>query len=273
MAKSILELTRGIPKTDREWMDVFKFLNKFFSVSGNELQIGGDIQLPEQSVGTQEIEDLAVTDEKLRASQACSVIGRPQNSAGSPTDIQASLNRHYLRRSGDVVGFGAIEDADLPTTIARDSEVADAITAHVDAVDSHTQYTTATELASATASFPAQTTGTYTATLTGCTTSPTITVRYVITGLTVTLYIPSVNATSNATSCTLTGAPAEIRPTRDQGFHPSLVQDNGVLVIGLARMLTTGTIDLRPGAPFLVTSWTALGTKGIDHINLTYNLD
>jgi hypothetical protein len=207
-----------------------------------EVSVGGGLEFFGSSVQrtalTGDITANAGADvTSFRQFSALSVLGRSANSAGDPAEIVAAANSHYLKRESDVLGFGAIDDADIPATIAR------------------------------------QSTGNYTATLTGCATSPTITVRYVITGQTVTLYLPSVNATSNATSCTLTGAPVAIRPTRDQGFIPVLVQDNGVSVVGLARMLTTGTIDLRPGAPFSATGWTGSGTKGTDHINLTYNLD
>lgn len=149
MAEPILKLTRGVPKTDREWMDVFRNLTKFFRVSGDELHIGGDIVLPDQSVGTAEIEDLAITDVKLRISQGCSVIGRALETGGSPTDIQASLDGEYLRRSGNVLSFGAIADDDIPGTIARDVEVTAAIAAHAAESDPHPTYTTAAELSTA----------------------------------------------------------------------------------------------------------------------------
>lgn len=147
MAEPILKLTRGVPRTDREWMDVFKNLTRFFRVRGDELVIGGDIVLPDQSVGTSEIQDLAVTDPKLRASQGCSVIGRSLSSSGSPADIQASSDGMFLRRAGGVLGFDAIVDADIPGTIARDTEVTTAISNHEAAADPHPGYTTAAELA------------------------------------------------------------------------------------------------------------------------------
>lgn len=218
-----------------------------------------NVDLPDNEVG----------DNQLRDSVGCSVIGRSANSTGSPADIVASASGQYLRRSGDVVGFGEILESDIPSTIARDSEITTAIANHVAAADPHPGYLTQSE---GDARYVQQVDDTYTATLTGCMTSPTVTVRYVITGDSVTIYVPSVNATSDSTSCTLTGAPAAIRPTRDQGFTAVLVQDNGTNVIGLARMLTTGTIDLRPGSPFGSTSWTAAGTKGNDHFNLSYTL-
>lgn len=149
MAEPILKLTRGIPRTDREWMDVFKNLTKFFRVSGDNLVIGGGITLPPASVGTDELEPQSVTDEILRHSQGNSVIGRSIGSAGTPTDIQAGADGHFLRRAGGVTGFGLIEDTDIPSTIARDTEVTAAIAAHAAASDPHPTYTTATELATA----------------------------------------------------------------------------------------------------------------------------
>jgi hypothetical protein len=149
MAEPILKLTRGVPKTDREWMDVFRNLTKFFKVSGDQLQIGGELQLPELSVGTDELQPAAVTDPKLRNSQGCSVIGRSLNTTGSPSDVQASTNGHYLRRSGDVLSFGAIAEPDIPASIARDSEVTAAFAAHEAASDPHPTYTNAAELAAA----------------------------------------------------------------------------------------------------------------------------
>lgn len=147
MAKSIIDLTRGIPTTTKGWLDVFAKLNKFLRVSGDELQIGGDIALPAQSVGTAEMEDLSVTDEKFRESQGTSVIGRSVSSPGAPSDIQASGDSQFLRRAGGVLGFGAIVDGDIPSSIARDTEVASAVTAHEAAPDPHPQYALDTALA------------------------------------------------------------------------------------------------------------------------------
>jgi hypothetical protein len=186
MAEPIIKLTRGVPKTDREWMDVFSKITKFLRVSGDELQIQGGIALPPQSVGTDEIEDESVTDIKLRESQGCSVIGRSLSSAGTPTDIQFSDDTFLVRRAG-ILQAGGIIDADVPPSIARDADVAiaiadhegdpdphpgystaaelaAAITAHEGLSDPHPTYTTAAELAAALANI---TSGTYTATFTG----------------------------------------------------------------------------------------------------------
>jgi hypothetical protein len=149
MSEPIVKLTRGIPKTDREWMDVFSKLTKHLKVVGDQLVIQPDIQLPDESVSTIEIEPKAVTNSRLRDSQGCSVIGRSVNTTGQPSDIQSSVDGEFLRRSGAVLGFGAIADGDIPATIARDTEVSSAITAHEAASDPHPGYTTAAELSTA----------------------------------------------------------------------------------------------------------------------------
>lgn len=66
---------------------------------------------------------------EFRDFSAVSVLGRSANSTGAPAEIAAASNGHYLRRIADAVGFGAIADSDLPSTIARDSEVTAAISA------------------------------------------------------------------------------------------------------------------------------------------------
>lgn len=157
MAEPILKLTRGVPKTDREWMDVFKNLTKFLRISGNELVIGGDISLPAQSVGTTELKLEAVTNDRLRDSAALSVMGRPQNTGGNPSDIISTVADSFMVRRGSALTWDVLADGDIPASIARDSEVSDAVAAHEAALDPHTQYTTAAELSTAIANFPDQT--------------------------------------------------------------------------------------------------------------------
>lgn len=111
--------------------------------------------------------------------------------------------------------------------------------------------------------------GTYTGTLTGCTTSPTGTLRYQPKDNVVTLYIPTLSATSNTTAMTITGMPAAIRPARQQRCHVR-VQDNGVTNEGSCIVETSGVLSLSFGPT--ETSWTASGTKGIFYSTITYLL-
>lgn len=90
-------------------------------------------------------QDGTVTDSQLRDSVGLSVIGRSVSTTGSPADITASANDQFLRRRSDVVGFGSILDSDIPSTIARDTEVTAAITAHEALSDPHPGYLTPAE--------------------------------------------------------------------------------------------------------------------------------
>jgi hypothetical protein len=150
MAKPIIDLPRGIPKTDRDWLGVFEKINKFLKVVGDQLQIGGDIALPPLSVGTGELRADAVTNDKLRDSAALSIVGRAVNTGGNPEDIISTVSDTFVVRRGSALTWDVLEDGDIPATIARDSEVTAAITAHEAAGDPHPGYTTSAELVAAT---------------------------------------------------------------------------------------------------------------------------
>lgn len=199
----------------------------------------------------------SVTHEMLEPSAALSVLGQPTATAGSVSDIAASGNGQYLGRRSDVVGFFALQDTDIPSTIARDTEVATAVSDHVAAADPHTQYAQ-------------EGSGTFTGTLTGCTTSPTGTLRYTVSGAIVTLYIPAISATSNTTAATVTGAPAAIFPARAQRVMAP-IQDNTAKAAGLIQVETDGTLTLYPTVA--AGSFTAGGTKGVELITVTYSLE
>jgi hypothetical protein len=75
---------------------------------------------------------------------------------------------------------------------------------------------------------PATVRGTFTITLTGFTANPTGTAVYSVTNNVVTLFIPALTATSNATTMTATGLPAAIQPaTQHGGLAVGTVNDNG----------------------------------------------
>ncbi len=102
----------------------------------------------------------------------------------------------------------------------------------------------------------------YTATVTGCTTSPTPTVFYTKFGNIVTIQIPAQTCTSNAVGFTMTGAPAAIRPTSNPGLGAVAVLDNtATYTTGFVQMGTGGTLTFQPSAA--ATTWTAAGTKGV----------
>jgi hypothetical protein len=112
-------------------------------------------KLANDAVSTRTVANKVVTNEKLRDSNALTVIGRATNTDGTPSDIALDADGKFLvRRSNQLTG-DTIQDADIPSSIARDTEVttaanaaqagaeataAAALAAHVAAADPHTVY-------------------------------------------------------------------------------------------------------------------------------------
>jgi hypothetical protein len=96
---------------------------------------------------------------------------------------------------------------------------------------------------------------------------PTGTVEYRTQGDIVVLEIPVITATSNSTSCTITGVPAAIRPTESQAIMNVVTKDNGVEAFSRMFVETDGTITLHYG---LAAVFTGSGTKGISACVVTY---
>lgn len=112
--------------------------------------------------------------------------------------------------------------------------------------------------------------GSYTATATGMTTSPTGTIQYHRVGKTVTLNIPIITGTSNSANFTLTGAPQKIRPTNNQRAT-LIVTDNGSNAVGIAEVFPSGTLVLYRDVS--ANPFTASGTKAVQQCTLTYLID
>jgi hypothetical protein len=105
--------------------------------------------------------------------------------------------------------------------------------------------------------------GTFTATLTGCTTSPTGTATWYRAGNIVTLVLPVLTGVSNSTSMTITGLPAGIQPATlpDQSSRLAIAVDNGANVDALARIQDgSGTITIFKTS---LANFTSSGTKGL----------
>lgn len=113
--------------------------------------------------------------------------------------------------------------------------------------------------------------GTFTGTLTGGTTSPTMTIYYTKIGKLVSLSMPlDLTATSNTTAKTITGMPAAIRPVRAQytgGF--TCVDNSGPPAMSYGNVGTGGVITVQPSP--LTSSWTNSGTALIGAFNITYS--
>lgn len=110
----------------------------------------------------------------------------------------------------------------------------------------------------------------FTATLTGCTTAPTYTVKYTRAGNGVWMTIPAVTGTSNATTKSLTGAPAAVQPATQQRYYSLWAQDNsGSFALSSAVIETSGVINMYYNPE---SAWTASGTFAARTISPSYQM-
>lgn len=114
--------------------------------------------------------------------------------------------------------------------------------------------------------------GSFTGTLTGCTTAPTATLNYSRNGNSVTIDMTNnLTATSNANTCTITGLPAALSPARIANAM-CVIQDNSTKAFGYCQIAGT-TINFIPSAAGASNTWTTSGSKGvIGGFTITYNL-
>ncbi len=113
--------------------------------------------------------------------------------------------------------------------------------------------------------------GSFTGTLTGCTTSPTQTIDFIKNGNVVTLYPRGdFTGTSNTTAKTITGMPTAIRPARLQQFTGIATDNGGTPAATYVTIATSGVISAQPNLG--TSSWTNSGTATIFAISLTYML-
>ncbi|MFM7012463.1 MAG: hypothetical protein ACKO0Z_24570 [Betaproteobacteria bacterium] len=96
-------------------------------------------KIADDAVITRTIASNAVGNAELRDSTAASVIGRA-GAAGDPEDIASTTDGQLLVRRAGALGFGTLVDADIPATLARDSEVTSAISTHAGEADPHAVY-------------------------------------------------------------------------------------------------------------------------------------
>lgn len=108
----------------------------------------------------------------------------------------------------------------------------------------------------------------FTGTLTGCTTSPTGTIKYTLNGDLCALDIPAISATSNTTACTITGMPQYLWPANTVTLVGECT-DNGVTAISKITISTAGVITLFFGTS---ATFTNAGTKGVAAGGVTYRM-
>lgn len=110
--------------------------------------------------------------------------------------------------------------------------------------------------------------GSYTATATGMTTSPTCAVSFVKNGNTATLDIAGVQATSNATTFTLTGMPTALRPGALRAVLVRTQDNGGTPTVSLATIDTAGAINIFKDPAG--SAFTSSGQKTIYQIAVSY---
>lgn len=123
--------------------------------------------------------------------------------------------------------------------------------------------------------------GTWTATLNGCTTQPTFAVDWVRVGNLVTMHLRTAGLTCTSNSDSLTtlsfGFPPQLIPVGPQGFAVAWgTINNGVTEYGPAAVRvaeTTGFGNLQFFRNGLFSGWSSTGTKGFMHgITYSYHL-
>ena len=111
--------------------------------------------------------------------------------------------------------------------------------------------------------------GTFTAGLTGLTTSPTVTAYYVRNGKSVTITVPQNTGVGNNIAITLTGLPAALYPARSQIVYGAFI-NSGAESNGCVLIQSSGTVNLYP--LLFGGNWAAAGTSGHRNLTLSYNL-
>jgi parallel beta-helix repeat protein len=112
--------------------------------------------------------------------------------------------------------------------------------------------------------------GQFTATLTGCTTSPTMSIHYSVSDRAVTLSLTQdVSGTSNSNTMTLTGLPVFLTPLANRycGFRGV---NSGIAEFCTGIVAPSGVISFFRGAD--LGSWTASGLKGISQYSAGYTI-
>jgi hypothetical protein len=111
---------------------------------------------------------------------------------------------------------------------------------------------------------------TFTITGTGFASNPTGTARFIRIGSQVTMFIPQLSGTSNATTFTMTGVPARLVPARDQTSSAHRITNNGTDDWGIIIFDSDGTFYLFRTAA--AATWTNSGTKTLYETVFTYSL-
>lgn len=187
---------------------------------------------------------------------------------GTEIDI-SGCRRLFLERNRVTGGVITVNDGGEPTAYGTvfNNQCA---TLNTTLTSSDNWTIAANETASASTRLVGEAKGTFTGTVTGMTATVTGTMRYVLQGRQVTLFISGATGTSNATTMTITGLPASLFPNRQQDLW-GLAMNSSATSIAAYRVKTDGVIELYTGVS--LGAWTNTGTKGTVACTLTYSLE
>lgn len=110
----------------------------------------------------------------------------------------------------------------------------------------------------------------YTGTVTGFSTAITKTIYYTKVGNLVVVDTQEIGATSNATTKTITGAPAAIQPSTANKRFVGNVSDNGGTYVPGMVIFNGGTFTIYPN--LTGGNWTASGTAIIEDFHISFTL-
>lgn len=110
----------------------------------------------------------------------------------------------------------------------------------------------------------------YTGTVTGCSTGITKTIYYTKVGNLVVVDTQEIAATSNATTKTITGAPAAIQPSTANKRFITNVSDNGGTYVAGMVIFNGGTFSIYPNLSG--GNWTASGTAVIEDFHISFTM-
>jgi hypothetical protein len=176
------------------------------------------------------------------------------------TDASSNSKNWRLSANGEVLTLSAMNDAkSIITPIFTVSRIGAAVNV-LNLLPTTLQLNNSTLLSA----------GSYTGSLTGLTTVPTVTVNYRQSGNHVILSFAAQQGTSNSTAFTITGMPAAIRPSSNVSGILCTIQDNATIQAGRVTVQSDGTLAFSVGLSS--GTFTASSTKGTRDNCIAYPL-
>lgn len=248
---NLVQCSTGAASTNRCWLYRLDTNGDFRLVLANDAAAGVTNAINIDRTGTT-VDSITLQATSVVDSHATQPILRLTNS-GAPAD-----SKNLLLRTGSSTGDFAISLATdaAPDVAFTNAMVIDRTGTTVDSINLSATSVQANGVPVATV-----VTGSFTMTLTGCTANPNVTAEYYIVSGTaantsvVTLMIPSVSCTSNATTATLTGLPAAIQPSAQGGIQTCAPIRNNTAP-------AFGHLQLQIGSPTLIDLGAVCGTSG-----------